>query len=79
MATTKYIVIHTLVDTYGQGDIIDGDIDGIDMKRLLEVGAIRKATAEEVKASEGATDPQATRGESAPPDAVAERVEKGKD
>lgn len=77
MATTKYIVIHTMVDTYGQGDIIEGDIPNIDMQRLLDVGAIRKATAEEVKASEGATDPQATRGEQAPPAAVAERVEKG--
>jgi hypothetical protein len=77
MATTKYIVLHTMVDTYGQGDIIEGDIAGIDMKRLLDVGAIRKATAEEVKASDIAADPQAARGEQAPPAAVAERVEKG--
>lgn len=78
MATTKYIVLHTMVDTYGQGDIIQGDIPGIDMERLLNIGAIRKATADEVKATENATDPQATRGEQAPVDAVAQRVEKSK-
>lgn len=76
MAKVNYIVLHNAVDNYSLGDIIEGDLPGIDMDRLLEVGAIRKATADEVKVVEQADDPTLARGAPVPAEVAAERLEK---
>jgi hypothetical protein len=51
----RYTVQHTQVDRYSQGEVVT--LDGLDdrqVQRLLKLGAIKVATAEEIKAADTA-------------------------
>ena len=76
-----YVVLHNAVGAWGQGQIVTEKETGkIDMQRLLDLGAVREATADELKASQGGDDsalraPDVTTGAQ---DVPAAPVEEGK-
>lgn len=55
--TKAYVVLHNAVGAWAQGQIVSEKEAGqIDMQRLLDLGAVRAATADEVQAAQGGDD-----------------------
>ena len=76
-----YVVLHNAVGAWAQGQIVtEKEAGKIDMQRLLDLGAVREATADELKAAQGGDDsalraPEVTTGSQ---DVPATPVEEGK-
>lgn len=57
MAAKAYVILHGGVDAWRQGDVIPADkFAKLDTQRLLDLGAMREASADEVKAAQGPAD-----------------------
>lgn len=57
MAAKAYVILHGGVDAWRQGEVIPAEqFEKLDTQRLIDLGAIREASADELQASAGGDD-----------------------